>query len=380
MNDDELDNIFGVGEDDDSGDTAPDTVSDEKETDGVSTEESAVDESSEEKEEISAEDFKPQDPVKKQREEKKLSRALEREKAMKAAEKYVEELREKRIAARAARREEKRRRQAELPPLKERTYLDDFPLTFRTTILVLLGLLVLASGIVVAFNPMFRIGNFIIEGNHALTEADLIEATGLDYNDHIFEVFAVNITDIKAHNPYIRDLDVSISFPGAVRIKLTERNKIAYIKCADGYFAVDSEGTVLEFSATTSDEVHPLLCGLDINRVVLGDKVDIANDVQFQKMIIILGAALQAEESNTDADYSFFESIQEIRIIPTGMIFMTVNLPNGSVLQVKFADIEDIGDSMHWIMFVITEGDFNDLPDGVLDMTDEEPLYRQYDF
>ena len=62
------------------------------------------------------------------------------------------------------------------------------------------------------------------------------------------------------------------------------------------------------------------------------------------------------------------------------MIFMTITLPNGSTLQVKLADVETISDDMHWLIFAIEEGVLNDLPDGSLDMTDDNRIYRQYGY
>ncbi len=97
-------------------------------------------------------------------------------------------------------------------------------------------------------------------------------------------------------------------------------------------------------------------------------------------MIIVLGAVLDADADSLDDGYSFFESVQEIRLVPSGYFFMTVTLPNGSTLLVKLSELEKVSDDMHWLMFVIQEGKLNDFPDGVLDMTDEDPIYGQYDY
>ncbi|SEV86806.1 Cell division septal protein FtsQ [Ruminococcaceae bacterium KH2T8] len=378
MNDDELDNLFSVNEDEQSVEDTAETVSEEKDTDEISAEDFAS--GSDAEEEIEKAPAVKKESSHDTKEDKKAQRAAEREKAMKAAEKYLEQIKAKKRAERKAKREERLKKRSELPPLKERTYLDDFPLSFKTTILVLIGLVILAAGILVAFHPMFRIDNFIIEGNHALSEERLMEITGLDYNDHVFQVLAVNRSSIKAHNPYIYDIDITFTIPSTVHITVQERQKIAYIKTPDGYFAVDAEGTVLEFSSQPSEDAHPLLCGLELDRVVLGEKIDLENNYQFQKMIIVLGAVLDADADSLDDGYSFFESVQEIRLVPSGYFFMTVTLPNGSTLLVKLSELEKVSDDMHWLMFVIQEGKLNDFPDGVLDMTDEDPIYGQYDY
>ncbi len=375
MNDDELDKLFDIEEEGSKEDAPSDK--DEAELNEPS---------GQEKEEVITEDDFKEDPEdirkkeKKEKEEQKRLKAKQRAQAIIAAEKYLEESRKKKLQERMKKREEKLLRKQDLPPLKDRTFLDDFPLSFKQTMAGLIGITVLTIILMLAFHPMFRIEFFNVEGNYALTKEEVIEQTGLDYHDHIIKVLAVNPSRIYAQNPYISKINVSISFPSGINIKVEERKKIAYIKYADGYFAIDSEGTILEFSSSDSPDAHPLLCGLDVNNVVLGGHIDLEGNTRYQKLIIILGAVLEADQNSENEEYSFFDNVREIRILPSGMIFMTITLPNGSTLQVKLADVETITDDMHWLLFAIEEGVFNDLPDGSLDMTDDNRIYRQYGY
>ena len=374
MDDDELDKLFDIEEESDKEEEAP---AKEAETEVDEPEEEVTIEE-DKSEDISEDDFKddPKEEKRKKKEEEKRKKAKEAAQAILAAEKYFEEAKKKKLEERMKRREARK----DLPPLKDRTFLDDFPLTFKQTVLSLVGITILTIVLMLAFHPMFRIQKILVDGNFALTDEEVIEATGLEYHDHILQVFGVNYGEILSSNPYIKKISINVDFPSGISIKVEERKKIAYVQYADGYFAIDSEGTVLEFSSTDSEEAHPLLCGLDIRNVVLGERVDIEGNIRFQKLIIVLGAVLEADQNSENSDYSFFDSVQEIRIIPSGMIFMTVTLPNGSSLQVKLSDIDEIADDMHWLMFVIEEGKFNDLPDGALDMTGEEPIYSEYDY
>ncbi|MCQ2504123.1 MAG: FtsQ-type POTRA domain-containing protein [Saccharofermentans sp.] len=390
MNDDELDKLFELEEPD----TNEEPSSEEKEGDTVEPEESVKEESvkeepSEEKESkaqsIKEEDFKDniekeQEEKRKRKEEARKEKARQTAQTILAAENYFEEARKKRIEARRQKREEKLLLKKDLPPLKDRTFLDDFPLSFKHTMMALIGITVFVIVLMLGFHPMFRIENISIEGNYAMTNEEIIEATGLNYHDHMLKVLAVNYSDILASNPYIRKINISINFPSGINISVEERRKLAYIKYADGYFAIDAEGTVLELSSFDSEDAHPLLCGLDINNVVLGGRVDIEGDVNFQKLVIVLGAALEADQSADNEEYSFFENIREIRILPSNIIFVTVIMPNGSELQIKFSDIDTIGDDMHWLMFVIEQGKLNDLSAGVMDMTGDQPIYSEYDY
>ena len=374
MDDDELDKLFDIEEEPDKDDKTPAEEA-EAEVDEPEEEVTIVEDKSED---ISEDDFKDdsKEEKRKKKEEEKRKKAKETAQAIMAAEKYFEEARKKKLEERMKKREARK----DLPPLKDRTFLDGFPLSFKETMIGLIGITVLTIILMLVFHPMFRIEKIQVDGNYALTDDEVIEATGLDYHDHIIRVLGVNYGEILSSNPYISKISINIDFPSGINIKVEERKKIAYVKYADGYFAIDSEGMVLELSSTDSEEAHPLLCGLDINNVVLGERIDFEGNIRFQKLIIVLGAVLEADQNSEDSEYSFFDSVQEIRILPSGMIFMTITLPNESSLQVKLADIDTIADDMHWLMFVIEEGKFNDLPDGALDMTGDQPIYSEYDY
>ena len=67
-----------------------------------------------------------------------------------------------------------------------------------------------------------------------------------------------------------------------------------------------------------------------------------------------------------------------MRAISSGLIFLTIELPDGTILQVKLAGIEHIADDMQWLLYAIRGDAFEGLPAGSLDMTEEEKIYRAY--
>ena len=96
-------------------------------------------------------------------------------------------------------------------------------------------------------------------------------------------------------------------------------------------------------------------------------------------MILVLGAVLDADRSSIRNDgYSFYDSVQEIRVVSSGLIFLTVELPDGTVLQVKLAGVENIDENMQWLLYAIRADAFEGLPAGSLDMTEDETIYRAY--
>jgi len=266
----------------------------------------------------------------------------------------------------------------------------DIPMPSRKVILaaILTGLII-AIILCVAFLPAFRVKYMKIDGNVVVSKQEILEATKLKYNAHLLAGISGNILDvlklnygkteerIKKENPYIRDIDISISLPSTVSIRVEERAKISYVKTVDGYAALDREGTVLELSSDPGD-VRPVISGLVVDSAVLGDKCIIENVPDYQRAIIVLGAILQVDNASVENEYSMFANTSEIRILPSGYMFLTIYTPLGSLLQVKLNSTESITDDMTWLRYALVSGGFENLPDGALDMTGDEYIYRPY--
>ncbi len=392
MDNDELDNLFALEGD-----------SNEDNKEAASNEDAAVVESSESevevtiieedddlKEELSKEAPKPKKetskktepskkskkPSSKESDDKKKKREESRKETIKDIEEFEALLEKKRQDMAKARQE----RRENYVSLKERTYLEDFPLNFKQIIILLVGALILAVSLCIALMPSLRLRNYVIEGNYQVSDEEVIELLGLNEGDHLFRSYYSVESRIKRTTPYIRDINISFQYPSTLKVTIVERVKIAYIRTADGFAAIDKDGIVLELCSDYEEDVHPVLCGLEINNVVLGQDIGVTDDLSFQKMVVILGAVLSAEQNSAySSDYSFFESLQEVRILPSGMIFITVELPNGNLLTVKLDDLSTIDDKMHWLLYAIEEGGMNKLPAGSLDMTEESPIYHQYE-
>lgn len=276
-------------------------------------------------------------------------------------------------------------------PLKDRVFLKNFPLTFKQTILCL-AVIALLIGIWSFFcMPFFRIKTINIEGNIVLSDEYILERAGIEYDEHLFanvggELFDIlsldygNLEDeLEASTPYIKNIEISVSFPSTINIEVTERNKVAYIRMPDGYAAIDEEGIVIELmTLDDSVEGHAVITGLDITYARLLEPIGIENSKQYQKAIIILGAILASDINGEQSDYNMFDNVQELRMLPSGEIFLTIVLPNNSTLLVKMDSVETINEDMTWLRFAILEGSIAVLPDGSLDLTGEEYIYRPY--
>lgn len=417
MNDDELKKLFDM--EDDSNDTSSDAVTDEsahekaeeagdvkkvteaKEnseeasedvTDGTSDDTSKEEKVTEKPEKLRKEtENKPENkaikPAVKDKKAPSVSLADTIKKVLKKRKKAV-------VTKLNSDKSESSKRKDDLTviPLNERTYLDNFPLTFTATLSILLLVSVLLLVFSFIFLPYFRVKQVNIDGNIVISDSEIMEQCNIRYGSHLLSGISGDPLDllsldygntenrIKAENPYVEDIQISVSFPSTINITVKERNKTAYIKMPDGYAAVDAEGTVLELvTVVPDDSCHALITGLEVKNAVLMEKIEISDETSFDRAIIVLGAVLASDLNGAESDkYMMFENVYEIRVMPGGNIFLSIVLPNGSNLQVKLDNLDNINEDMSWLRFAVMEDAFSDLPDGSLDMTGDENIYREY--
>ncbi|MBR3341753.1 MAG: FtsQ-type POTRA domain-containing protein [Clostridiales bacterium] len=270
---------------------------------------------------------------------------------------------------------------------------DSIPISGKSLLVIFLALALVIMVVLLMFLPAFRVRNTHIEGNVAITDQEILKAVGLEYDAHLMSGVSGNIFDIlrldygkteeqiKKNNPYIEDIRITIKIPSTVEIKVKERSKICYIRTPDGYAALDKDGIVLELSSFDSGRsVRPVICGLNVKSAELGKPVQIENMNDYKKSIIVLGAILAADNASVGGNYSMFENTSEVRILPSGYIFLTIYSPSGNLIQIKLAGTDSIGDNMAWLLYAFNADAFDKVTvNGALDMTGDEYVFKEYE-
>lgn len=252
---------------------------------------------------------------------------------------------------------------------------------------IAIAVFVIAIISLIAFLPAFRVRNAHVEGNVALSDEEVLRELKLTYNAHLMGGVSGNILDvirldygkteerIKKENPYIEDIRISVKLPSTVDVRIKERSKVCYIKTADGYAALDREGLVLELVSTPKPDVKPVICGLNVKYAELGKPVVIGDMNDYKKAIIVLGAILAADNASVGDSYCMFDNTSEIRILPSGYMFLSITSPTGKHIQVKLNSLDSISDDMAWLLYVFNSDGFN--RSGSLDMTGDDPTFRE---
>ncbi len=275
---------------------------------------------------------------------------------------------------------------------EKRTLPESLPLNKRSMTIIALLLVIIGFAALIYFLPAFRVRNVHVEGNISLTDQQILRELKLEYNDHLMGGVSGNILDvirldygkteerIKRENPYIEDIRVSVKLPSTVDVTVRERRKVCYIRTPDGYAALDKDGIVLELSSFDANKrVRPVISGLTVKGAELGKPVKLGNTNDYKKAIIVLGAILAADNASVGDTYSMFENTSELRILPSGYMFLTVYSPAGKLVQVKLNSLEKISDNMAWLLYAFnSEALDKTKAKGFLDMTGDDPTLREY--
>ncbi|MGN0628499.1 MAG: cell division protein FtsQ/DivIB [Oscillospiraceae bacterium] len=116
-----------------------------------------------------------------------------------------------------------------------------------TPFYVVLLLFIIAGAVYLCLTMLFNVDRFNIVGNTLYSERELIETTGIEKGDNLFQIDTDYAEDkLYSVYSYIESAEVKRSFPNAVTITITEAVPFAALEEADGYTLLSTGGKVLE--------------------------------------------------------------------------------------------------------------------------------------
>ena len=116
-----------------------------------------------------------------------------------------------------------------------------------TPFLIVMSVFLAAAAIYLCLTMLFNVDRIYIEGNTIYDERELIETSGIEKGENLFEVdTAYAESKLYAVYNYIEAVEVKRNFPNSVTIHITEGEPFSVIEEADGYTLVSAGGKVLE--------------------------------------------------------------------------------------------------------------------------------------
>ncbi|WP_337366206.1 FtsQ-type POTRA domain-containing protein [Phascolarctobacterium sp.] len=132
----------------------------------------------------------------------------------------------------------------------------------------------LAAGWQWVRQPGFAFGSINIEGSDKVSTKDILQITGAQEPVNLFVISPWQVEKALTHDVRFEKADVAYSWPGVMRVKITERRPAIYLACSyKGYAKVDYNGVVMQVSDGIKDANAPILSGVVTGNIYFGDKI-----------------------------------------------------------------------------------------------------------
>ncbi len=141
--------------------------------------------------------------------------------------------------------------------------------------LLLLVLAVLVAAFLFINSPYFAVGAVIVEGNSHLSEEDIYAIAGIPAEINIFRLNTGKIKHRLLSDLRIEQAEVARQFPTTIVIAVKERQPLAWAACTYGFVQLDGQGVVMAAVKNIKKIDIPIITGVRLGTVYVGDKVDI---------------------------------------------------------------------------------------------------------
>ncbi len=139
-------------------------------------------------------------------------------------------------------------------------------------ILVFLGLVGVTLAAVM-YLPVFKLQEISIAGNSYIPAEDICRIAGIYKGQHVFRVETDKAGQNLRKDLRIEHAVVKRTFPNGVVIEVEERRPVACIACEFGFLDLDRKGMVLNAYRVRRLQTTPLLVGVAVRDLYIGDTV-----------------------------------------------------------------------------------------------------------
>jgi cell division protein FtsQ len=141
---------------------------------------------------------------------------------------------------------------------------------------LLIVLMALIAGFLFVKSSYFSVGTVVVEGNKYIAADDVYRIAGVPEKINIFRLNTTEIKDRLTHDLRVAEVEVTREFPTTIVVKLTERQPIAYAANSYGFVQLDRQGVVIAAEKNIKQINVPIITGIRLGNVYIGDRVDMA--------------------------------------------------------------------------------------------------------
>ena len=143
--------------------------------------------------------------------------------------------------------------------------------TLRNYVCMTLGVAAVVCGIFLFFPVPF--GSIRIVGNEKVTREDIIFDCGIGEPINILQLSASEMKEKLERDVRIKSVQIDRNL-FEIRISVSERKPIAIVQEEMGFSFLDSEGVVVQTAESIRGVDLPIITGLKLNNLLLGDRVE----------------------------------------------------------------------------------------------------------
>lgn len=236
----------------------------------------------------------------------------------------------------------------------------------KTIIGIVLAVLIVA-GIGYFVYAFFKYDEFNVEGNARFEDAYIEELAAIEPGTHMFLLDLDQIKDnIEAAQPYLEVVSVDKSMPKKVEVVVKERLPKALVTYADQYLLVDTDGNVLEILSVLPAEHYPVVSGIAVTSVNLGQPVVTEDSFKLSVLSEIITEMEKRELTPLIATIDLSD-------------INNITMKSVSGLLIKFGQADKVADKMKWVKNRLPAQERDGKTDGALDVSSGNFVTYQLD-
>ena len=173
------------------------------------------------------------------------------------------------------------------------------------------AVLIIAGALVLIFGSVFRTEEIAVEGLHYYTEDEfLARISGETARKNTLLFRMEQFRNGQKQIPYIEKYSVTVEGKNIIRVQVYEKILVGCVKVMGQYMYFDKDGYITETSAEQLPGV-PLIKGLEFDRIVLYEKLNIQKDELYD---IILNITKLVREFEIPAETITFNGKGEVEL------------------------------------------------------------------
>lgn len=139
---------------------------------------------------------------------------------------------------------------------------------------LLIALVAILIVLACALSPIFVLKTVTVRGCQFVPEEDIIRIAGINKGENLFQLQTDEIKKTLLKDLRIEQVTVQRIFPSELEIDVTERPPLAMVRCDYGYLELGKGGIVLDAHRTLRDMPVPVITGISVSDLFVGDVVD----------------------------------------------------------------------------------------------------------